>query len=285
MLDLYINNDVGVNMNNLYGAALALAISILFAQASWAGNPALEDPHTLVLGAFFQNSDSKISSTRTGSESRELDLEGLGADDQYVSFMAGYQWRFAERWALLVTGYTFNADGSSVIEDTFTFDGEEFEAGASLETEISVDTLLVDVLFSLYKSDNAEFRLGGGLHAFRFDVEFQASAFVGENSVSGSVADEQLLAPLPNLRADATLALSPRWSIYGGVGWLSAEVDDYDGSYVFANARTDFRVTDRFAVGIGYRLVDTDVTYTSSRREVVFNTTYDGPTAYLTYSF
>jgi outer membrane receptor for ferric coprogen and ferric-rhodotorulic acid len=145
--------------------------------------------------------------------------------------------------------------------------------------------VLLDVFYSVYKSDTAELRIGGGLHAFDFEVELAADAFIGDASASRVAADEQLLAPLPNLRFDGLYALSPRWSVSGGMGWLSVTYDDYEGSYVFADIKTDYRITDGFSLGIGYRLVDTDIKAEGSRRDLSFNSEYHGPTAYLSYSF
>ena len=273
-------------MKLLYNsAALWLLGALVPVLAQGAVNPVLTDTHTLRVGGYSQESDITISSTRDGGQEQELDLGELGLDEEHFAFTASYQWRFGERWSMELSWFSFQSDGSRTIEETFTFDGEEFRAGAKLALDFSVDSLLLDAFYSVYKSDNAELRIGGGLHAFNFSADLAASAEIGDIGASGTVADEELLAPLPNLRIDGLYAFSPRWSLYAGVGWLSANYGDFEGGYLFANTRLAFRVTDGFSLAIGYQVVDTDVTYNASRREVAFKSEYYGPTAYLSYSF
>ena len=266
--------------------AVLMLLGILAPMAAQAAvNPVLTDTHTLNVGVYDQSSDITVSSTRDGDQKQDIDLERLGLDDEYLAFTASYRWRINDRWSVELAWFTFESDSSSVIEDTFTFDGQEFRVGANLDLTFSVDSFLLDAFYSVYKSDNAELRLGAGLHSFDFDLEFKASAGVDDVGVSGSFADEDLLAPLPNLRIDGLYAFSDRWSIYAGAGWLSANYGDYEGRYLFTNVKVAYRIIDGLSLALGYQIVDTDVTYSGSRREIDVETDYHGPTAYLSYSF
>ena len=46
-----------------------------------------------------------------------------------------------------------------------------------------------------------------------------------------------------------------------------------------------YRFTERFGVGVGYQYVDVDVTVDKSNGEAGFDIQFQGPTAYLSYSF
>ncbi len=248
-------------------------------------HPALTDKHTLTLGAYDLESDTKIGSHRDGSDSGDIDLDDLGVDKDYVSWMLGYRWRFAERWALVLGANTYDVDGEAEVSKSFEYEGTSFEAGLKLESDFSVDSYIVDVLYSVYKSDRAELMLGGGLHVLDFDISFKGTAFIGEESGSKTVSADDLLAPLPNLRAMGFYAFSPKWSVQSTLGWMSVNIDNWDGDYAFLNLRTDYRFTERFGVGVGYQITDVDVTYASKRFEHTYDIQYDGPTLYLEYGF
>ncbi|MCR9104741.1 MAG: hypothetical protein NXI15_05565 [Gammaproteobacteria bacterium] len=262
----------------------ALLLSALPSLAD-ATHPALNDTHYFQGGVFSQSAETTVSASRDGEPGSSIDLDNLDVDDNYLSWTLAYQWRFADRWSLNILGHTFDTDGSTRITDSFEFDGTAFEAGASLDSEFSVDALLIDVFYSVYRSDQAELQLGIGLHAFDFSVSFDAAVFAGDLATSRTAAADDLLAPLPNIRLHGVYALTPKWAIYGGVGLLSANAGDYDGRYLFGSVKTDYRITDRFAVGVGYEVVDVDLTYAPSSREVVFDVQFYGPTAFVSYSF
>ena len=199
--------------------------------------------------------------------------------------MLGYRWRFADRWALFLNANTYDVDGEAEISESFEYEGNTFEAGLKLESAFTADSYIIDILYSVYKNDRAELMLGGGVHALDFDISFKGTAFIGDESRSETVSSDDLLAPMPNLRATGFYAFSPKWSAQGTVGWLSVNVDDWDGDYAFLNLRTDYRFAKRFGVGIGYQITDVDVTYSGKRFEHTYDIQYDGPTLYLEYGF
>ena len=248
-------------------------------------HPALSDRHTFYAGAFFQKSEGQIASSLKGVGSGGIDTDDLGVDDRYTSWMLGYSWRFAERWTLALRAHVFDTDGDATVSREFEYEGEKFEAGASLESDISVKTYLVDVMYSVYKSDRADLQFGGGLHAFDFDVEMTGSVFINEESRTRTAVNDDLLAPLPNLRLNGVYALNSRWIVRGDLGWLSANVDDWEGSYSYIRLGTDYRFGNRFGVGLGYQYFDIDVSRERSRTKSTFDLTYQGPMLYLNYGF
>ena len=248
-------------------------------------HPALSDRHTVFAGAFFQESDGEIASSLKGGGSAGISTDDLGVDNRYTSWMLGYNWRFAERWTLAFRAHAFDTDGDATVRREFEYEGEIFDAGATLESDFSVNTYLVDVMYSVYKNERADLQIGGGLHAFDFDVEMTGKVFVEDSSRSRTVVGDELLAPLPNLRLNGAYALGSRWMLRGDLGWLSANVDNWDGSYSYIRLSTDYRFGNRFGVGLGYQYFDIDVSHERSRTKSTFDLTYQGPLLYLTYAF
>ena len=175
--------------------------------------------------------------------------------------------------------YRFDESGGRTVERDFNFDGQEFTAGLGVDTSIKVDTYILDVVYSVYRSDKFDFLVGGGIHAFDLDVSLKARAFIDDDSRRAEAAGSELLAPLPNLRMQAYYKLPGNWAAGVALGWLSANYEDYEGSFMYAHPRVGFRFTDRWMLTAGYQLVDIDLTYERSKnRETEYNIQLSGPT-------
>jgi len=248
-------------------------------------NPALTDTHTFYLGAFYQDSDGALASRVENSGRRGIDIDDLGLDTHYTSWLAGYRWRFGERWMMNFNAHIFNANGDSSVSRTFEYDGQEFEAGARLRSNLSVDTYLIDVMYSLYKSEKAEFQLGGGMHAFDFDTELTGTVSLEDESRSQTSSGEGLLAPLPNLRVNGLYAFTPKWVLRGSLGWLSVDIDNWNGEYTYLRLSSDYRISDHLGIGLGYRYYNINVSHRGSRAKSTFDLSYRGPALYLKYGF
>ncbi len=249
-------------------------------------HPYMSTKHMLGVGLAYQDADSEFRATAGDLPPVSLDLSDLGVDNTDYSWALEYRWRFKPKWMLVALAYNFEQDGRRSIQRDFNFDGKEFQAGASVDTEVGIDTYIVDVLYSVYRSDRAEILLGGGIHAVDLEASIKGRANIGDLEREGARASSELLAPLPNFRAQAFYSLNENFGLGIAVGWLSADYDDYDGSFVYAHPRLGYSFNDRWAITVGYQFVDLDITYEkASNRELEFNVDFTGPTAFLNYRF
>ena len=70
------------------------------------------------------------------------------------------------------------------------------------------------------------------------------------------------------------------------LGWLSANYDDYDGSFAYIHPRLAYTIGNHWAVTAGYQYVDIELTRSRSNgRELEFNSTFQGPTLFVSYRF
>ena len=196
------------------------------------------------------------------------------------------RWRFKPKWMLIALAYKFDEDGNRTAQRDFNFDGKQFSAGASLDTEIKINTYIVDVMYSVYQTRRAEILVGGGIHAIDLEASITGRAFVDDESKERSTGSSEVLAPLPNFRAQGFYALTDKWGLGLVMGWLSANYDDYEGSFAYIHPRIGYAFTDRWAITAGYQYVNIDLTYEeSSTRESEFDMDFKGPTVFLNYRF
>jgi hypothetical protein len=248
-------------------------------------HPQLAAKHTFLLGGIRQDVDGELYARRDGGVKRAIDFGNLDLDDSDTSIMAEYRYRLNDKWLFAVGTYQFESNGKATTSKEFDYDGVTFEAGASLETGLEVDTYMIEALYSVYKTDRAEILLGGGLHMLDFGASIEAKVFIGDQERSGEEGSDDILAPLPNIRAQGFYAITPRWAVSGAVGWLSANYGDYDGGFTYFHGRTMYRFTERFGVGVGYQYVDVDVGHDGEHGNSGFDIQFSGPTASISYSF
>ena len=252
----------------------------------------LNDTHLFRFGIYEQDIDVKASAQRDPLPEVELDFdEFLGIDESNSSFFLQYQWRFRDNWSLRAFYTNMEADGSKTASTDFNWDGREFEAGLELSSEFAVDTYLLAVDYTFVSNDKTELGLGFGLHAFDIDTTIEAiltvddSTGVEEGRRRVVRNNSELLAPLPNIRAFGRYAFTPKWSVEGAIGWLSANYEDYEGDYLFLTLLTEYRFTDRFGIGLTYQISEIDVTHDKKRGSDSFDIDQYGPAIFVSYGF
>ncbi|MEM6604827.1 MAG: hypothetical protein AAF671_03650 [Pseudomonadota bacterium] len=244
-----------------------------------------EARHTFSVGAMPLEADASILAATEALPPAEITLEDLGVDDSYDSFFLEYRYRLGSRWSTFVGAYRFSSSGGREISRDLNYDGVEFSAGADVRAELTADAYMVDLLYSVYKTDTFEVQLGGGLHAFDLNAEIRSEVFVGDANATVSQAGETLLAPIPNFRGSASWALSERFGFTLVGGWLSANIDEFEGDFTYAHLRGHYRVSDNFGVSLGYLYNEVDVTENRERGDLVYDIIFKGPSITLTFGF
>ena len=268
---------------------IGILSTMLMSATAIAGN-SIEDKHLFEIGAFSQDADIVMTSTDSPLPPTEIDLiDELGMDDSSTAINAMYRWRFAQKWSLSFRYQQLELDGKGAAAKSFNFNGKVFTAGAFVETEFDMKTYLVDVGYSIVRTDKWDVLVGAGLHAFDFDTSISGLAFVNEGG--GNIVEQfarakaDVLAPLPNLRLGAIYMINPRWEVNASAGWLSLEIDKIDGEYTYLDIGTDYRFTEKFGIGASYQFAKIDVTSTDGNSVDKLDLEFTGPSIYFTYGF
>jgi opacity protein-like surface antigen len=247
-------------------------------------HPQLTTKHMFIFGGYRQSFDGSFYANRDNLPNANLKIGGLGIDNTESSFMVEYRYRLTNRWMFNFGAYRFDTDGRIEAGTDFTYDGIEYQAGASLDSSVAVDTYMVEALYSVYKTDRTEILLGGGLHLLDFSTSIKTKVFVGDKEITGSDGNDDLLAPLPNFRLQGFYALSSKWALAATVGLLSLDYKDYSGSFTYLHARTTYRFTEKFGASIGYQFVDVEYDHDKTNGQVGLDLKFEGPTITIAYS-
>jgi opacity protein-like surface antigen len=269
--------------------SLALATGALLlssAAAAAAEGPYPRSTHEFTIGATRQAAESRTLASVPQLPPAEIDLKDLNVDGDHDSWFAEYSWRVRERWLLNAFAYQYKDSGRVVATKDFNYDGVEFTAGALVDSTLEIDTYAVDVLYAVHQSPRAELLVGGGLHTLKLGAAFEGLLTAGNETVTFATASDDLLAPVPNLRARGSYAFNKRFGADLTMGWLSASVDDYDGSFAYIHARLRCRLGDGSSVSVGYQATTVDISRKpGDGREQKFDAELYGPSLQFNWDF
>jgi hypothetical protein len=241
--------------------------------------------HNFTLGVAQQTADATIAATPTGSQPFKLTLKDLAIDDQDESFFLEYTYRFKPRWALVAGTYQFGGSGSRTNARDFEYDGIEFTTGTTISAALEIDAYIVDVMYQAYRSERFEVMAGGGVHALDLSAEIRGQVRINETEGEFREAGSTLLAPVPNFRLMSLWSVSDNITLRLNAGWLSATVDDYDGSFAYVHLRGAYHFGDNIGISLGYQFTDIDITQQRRLSTRSYEVALDGPTLTFSYGF
>ncbi|MEQ8262849.1 hypothetical protein [Pseudohaliea sp.] len=260
----------------------------LFASAATAAaeSPYPRGTHEFMIGATRQSAESRVLASVAQLPPSEIKLEDLNVDGDHDSWFAEYSWRFRERWQLNAFAYQYQDSGRVGATKDFNYDGVEFTAGALVDSTLQIDTYALDVLYAVHQSPRAELQVGGGIHTLKLGATFEGLVTAGNETTTFATASDELLAPVPNFRARGSYSFNDRFGADLTVGWLSANVDDYDGSFAYAHARLRCRLGESSSVSLGYQATAVDISRKpGGGREQRFDAELYGPSLQLNWAF
>jgi hypothetical protein len=252
---------------------------------SASGSSFIDPKHRISIGVAEQDADLGIRATVGDLDPIVLKARDLGISDRDYSYYLDYRYRFRPRWAVVAGAYGFSDSGTREAERDFNYDGVEFTAGAELTTRFEADAYLVDVMYALHRDERSEFMIGGGVHALDLSASLAASVAVDEERREFRRSGTTLLAPVPNLRMAGTWVFSERFALHGIGGWLSANVDEFSGDFVYAHLRLAYALTEQMSLALGYQRTDIDITQERSNSELNYDLRLEGFTFTFAFSF
>jgi len=204
------------------------------------------------VGWFYVNPTGSIhGATDIGSVDLQKDL-GFSS---YPTFSGKVDWKFTRKNHLYVTIIPLNTSRQTVLNRTFTFQGQTFTAGVTADS--SLDTLAVAPGYQYDFIRRKRGHLGLGLQLDLFDTTAKINVAaqvtgggVHQNAVSASGS---LLAPIPVAGPNFRLYLtdSPRVFVEGNV--LGMYLFGY-GNFVSTVGTVGVTLSKHFAVLGGYQL-------------------------------
>jgi hypothetical protein len=212
------------------------------------------DAYKLRIDTGFYYSDP-TGSIHGASDTGSIDLTKDLGFNSYPTFSGKVDWKFTRKNHFYVSIIPLNTSHQTVLDRTFTFQGQTFTAG--LTASSSLNTLAVAPGYQYDFIRRKRGHLGLGLQFDLFDTKATINAaaqVTGDGVHHGAVsASGSLLAPIPVAGPDFRFYLtdSPRFFVQGNV--LGMYLFGY-GNFVSTVGSVGVNLSKHFAVIGGYQL-------------------------------
>lgn len=260
--------------------ALALACTAP-ASAQVDHGPGGHERASVSFAAFLTHRTSEVRLDSGNGAGTDINLEDdLGFDPSLtVARIDGHYW-FNERHRLDAT--YFQLDRSSperLIDRTIVFGDKTYAINTNVSGEQSFRIVKFDYTYAFLAPDRGFLGVTGGLYVSQSKYTLRAAAATG-------TATQGVTAPLPVLGLRGEFAFTDRITLGGAWQWFGFESDNVDGRLSDFYVGADYRITDRFALGLAYNRVSTSL---GARKQGGFegrlSWTYDGTLLYAKFDF
>jgi len=260
----------------IIGLVLCMSTGVAFGEAQGI-NPVLNESFTFRLGANFLTVDGDLGREKGNTDLPDVDIDRLGIDDDEISAYFAARWRPTDRWMFKFDYFGF--DNSGDVTGTFKIVGD-----VRVQTRLQTNFYVIQTGYSLLKNERAELGLGLGLHIIDFDSDIRVTA-AGITTGKLGTDSTNITAPLPNVLAYGTYALTPKLSLDGSAAYFSLSYNDYDGSLFRGTVNLEYRFTDHIGAGIGYNYTNMNLDIEDDGHISEYDLNYTGPLVFLSAGF
>jgi hypothetical protein len=237
-----------------------------------------QDDWRFALGGYYASTDTMARFDAGSGAGVDINFEdALGMDDRKLVAEASMLWRFTERWRLDVEYFAITRRATRTLSQDISWGDADFLAGTEVDSKFRISDLRAAVGYSFFRRSDKELGLGFGLHATGLSASI--------NGAGGGAEAAEVLAPLPVINFYGSFALTDTWAMTTRLDWLSLSYDDYDGE--IRSVAVDFLYQPWQHVGLGFGwhslLIDIGVDNDDWRGRA--SLVYQGPAAYVTFSF
>jgi len=265
---------------------MSLFISSTFADEPSGIHPLLSDRFIIGGGIMAAHLDGEVSRDTKDRDGTNIDLQDdLGFADNETLWAINFRWRITDRSQLSFSYLDIDQGNSISAEKTINWGDLEFQAGAAIDSTFDLSLLRAFYGYSLYKTDQAEFGIGGGLHLVDLETKLAGIASINGNEATFGSESSDLLAPLPNVGIYGGYAFSPKWYVGAYADWFSLEYGDYDGSLLGFGANVQYQAFKHVGFGLGYQYLNFNIEVDKSDWKGGADTTFYGPSLFMTVNF
>jgi hypothetical protein len=213
----------------------------------------------------------------------------LGLDESDSSFRVDGYYRFNPRHRIDAAWYRVERTGTRTAGRDFSWNGQDYSAGWTLESLVGNETFKVNYLYSFYHSSKVELALGGGLHLTRITSGLNVTTF-GTNIPSDPLnyttrRELKTAAPLPVVSLLLGYQISPRWKALWSHDVLFLEIDGISGDFSDSNIAVEYRAFKNVGFGLGYNRVGLNIDGEDDGAQYSAIVSYDAARLYVRAAF
>lgn len=201
----------------------------------------------------------------------EVDAEDdLGLDDSELMPQAEITLLPGKHHLLRLNGMSTRRSASTIIDEEIFFDDEVYEPGERVDSELNLTLFGMTYGYRFIVRDRAELTATFGIQIASVEANAVVRSRVIRESESG-------VAPLPLLGVEGRYDFTDRWSAEGRLQYLTADIEEVDGSILDARIAVTWRKNPYLVFGLGYRSFSIDIDSRNEDDPGLVEMKIDGP--------
>lgn len=226
-----------------------------------------------MLGAAF---DTQIrldrSLTIPGTLIRAED--DLALDDQQYLVLGELTLLPGDRHLIRLSGLTTRRSAQTVLERRIVFDDQTYNINERIDSELNLTLFGLTYGYRFIASERAELTASFGIQV----AEVEANAVVRSRVVRDA---ESGVAPLPLIGLEGRYDFGDHWSVEARIQYLTANIEDVDGSIMDARAAIAWRTNPHLVFGLGYRSFAIEIDSQNESTPGLVDMKISGPTLFI----
>lgn len=210
-----------------------------------------EDHFRLTAGLLSANSDTELRlDADDGTPGTLVSAEtDLGLRDQSEQADVEVEMRIRERHRLRFNYFRLDRSAVQAIDRQILFGDETFDASDLVESRLDWREFSITYGYTFLRTERFELFGSFGVHL----VEMSAQGEVAADDIR---EEETEAAPIPALGLGTLVRFSDRFHFEARVDYLTANVDEFDGTVLDVRAGLLYRFNRNLAVGVAYMLME-----------------------------
>jgi len=266
----------------------AVAACLCLSTTAYAQNDKLPDwapqpkPHIIedrfraevsMLGASF-DTDIRIDPSPTLQGTLVNAEDDLALDDQQFLILGELTLLPGEHHLVRLSGLSSRRSAQTVLERGIVFDDEVYFRGERIDSELNLTMFGLTYGYRFIAQQRGELTATFGIQV----AEVEANAVVRSRVVRDP---ESGVAPLPLIGLEGRYDFTDQWSVEARAQYLTADVDDVDGSILDARVAIAWRTNPHLVVGLGYRTFTIDIDSQDEGTPGLVDMKIAGPTLFI----
>jgi hypothetical protein len=242
-------------------------------------HPLLQDAFFFRLGGYYPRATTAAAlAPSTGGTGVMVDFEDtLGLEKRNLVPIADFMWRATDHWRMEVDYFAVDRNATRTLATDVVWGDQTFNAGDVVDSTFDFSDLRVSAAYAFFRRPDKELGVGLGLHVADIKAHIQSS---GTGTEAAAVT-----APLPVINLYGLFALTDEWAVSMNADWLSLAYGDYSGDVRNMAIDVLYQPYRHVGFGLGVRSLTIDVEIDHPDWDGAARMNFQGPTAYVTYSF
>jgi hypothetical protein len=196
--------------------------------------------------------------------------DDLGLDDAKILGQGELTLLPGEHHLVRLSGMSIQRSAQKDIETEIEFDDEIYEVGERVDSELNLTMVGLTYGYRFIARDRGELTATFGIQV----ADVEANAVVRSRVIRDA---ESGVAPIPLVGLEGRFDFSSRWSAEGRVQYLTAEIDEVEGSMMDWRFALAWRKNPHLLFGLGYRSFTIEVDSQNEDTPGLVDMSIDGP--------